>query len=325
MPLSTAGRGFFSSLEEGSDSRMMSLASDPNIAREIAALGAEWRPAEPLAAHTSLGVGGPANLIRVDDASRLPELIGALRHRGVPWRVLGGGSNLLVVDEGLEEVVIQIARPANGIRLDERRVEVSAGSNLGTTVMQCAKRNLGGMEGLIGVPGTVGGALRMNAGAYGIEIGPLVRALTLYRGTTSRVETFKMSEVRFEYRHSSFARDDILLSVTLELPERPYRDIVEQIKVFNLKRRASQPIDEKSAGCIFKNPPGGSAGRMIDELQLKGTRVGGAVVSERHANFFVNRYRATAADFLKLIATVRERVLAAYGVELKEEVIIWRR
>lgn len=304
---------------------MASLDSDREIAQQIASKGAEWRPREPLAAHTSLGVGGQANLARVNDVSRLAELVDYLRRIGTPWRVLGGGSNLLVGDEGLEDVVIQLGRPRNGFRFDGQRVEVPAAATLGTTVMDCAKRNLGGMEGLIGVPGTVGGALRMNAGAYGIEIGPLVRALTLYRGSRGVVETLKMSEVRFEYRHSSFAHDDIMLSVTLELPERPYREIVEQIKVFNQKRRASQPINEKSAGCIFKNPPGHSVGKMVDELGLKGTRVGGAVVSERHANFFVNRFGATAADFLKLIETVREKVMGAYGVELNEEVILWHR
>ncbi len=310
---------------------MASLDSDREIAQQIASKGAEWRPREPLAAHTSLGVGGQANLVRVNDVSRLAELIDYLRRMGLPWRILGGGSNLLVGDEGLEDVVIHLGRPRNGLRFDGQRVEVPAAANLGTMVMDCAKRNLGGMEGLIGVPGTVGGALRMNAGAYGIEIGPLVRALSLYRGSRGVVETLNlpaqagMSEVRFEYRHSSFADDDIMLSVTLELPERPYREIVEQIKVFNQKRRASQPINEKSAGCIFKNPPGHSVGRMIDELGLKGARVGGAVISERHANFFVNRFGATAADFLKLIETVREKVLGAYGVELKEEVILWHR
>lgn len=287
--------------------------------------GGEWRPREPLAAHTSLGVGGPANLVRVNDVSRLPEVIEDLRRMGLPWRVLGGGTNLLVCDEGLDEVVIQLGRPRNGMRFDGQRVETPAAANLGTLVMDCAKRNLGGMEGLIGVPGTVGGALRMNAGAYGIEIGPLVRRLTLYRGARGVVETLKTSEIRFEYRHTSFAPDDIMLSVTLELPDEPYQEIVERIKVFNQKRRASQPINEKSAGCIFKNPPGYSAGKMIEELGMKGVRVGGAVISERHANFFVNRFGATAADFLKLIETVREKVLRTYAFELKEEVIHWDR
>lgn len=303
---------------------MSILARDPSIREELAALGGNWLPAEPLSAHTSLAVGGPADLVRVKDFRRLPELIDLLKGRGVPWRVLGGGSNLLVVDEGLDDVVLQLVRATNGVTFEGNRVRVNAAANLGTTVMECAKRNLGGMEGLIGVPGTVGGALRMNAGAYGIEIGPLVRILTVYRGATGQIETLKVENVRFEYRHSSFALDDIMISVTLELPDRPYPEILEKIKLFNQKRRASQPINEKSAGCIFKNPRGLSTGKMIDELGLKGTGVGGAVVSERHANFIVNRHNATAADILKLMDLIRKRVRETYGAELEEEVIVWR-
>ncbi|MBZ5545919.1 MAG: UDP-N-acetylmuramate dehydrogenase [Acidobacteriia bacterium] len=303
---------------------MSSLAQQPGIAEQMAALGSAWLPTEPLSRHTSLGVGGPADLVRVRDLRRLAELIADLRRRGVNWRLLGGGTNLLVVDEGLEDVVLHLRREPDGVRFDGPRVEVPAAANLGTAVMECAKRNLGGMEGLIGVPGTVGGALHMNAGAYGTQIGDVVRAVTVYRGSAGRVEVLRTEDVRFEYRHSSFAANDILLSVSLELPERPYEEILERIKQCNQKRRVSQPIKEKSAGCIFKNPPGHSTGRMIDELGLKGARLGGAVISERHANFIVNRYGATAADIFRLMDLIREKVLKAYGLELEEEVIVWR-
>lgn len=303
---------------------MSSLRQYGETAHEIAALGVRWLPAVPLAGRTSLAVGGPVDLIEIQDYRRLPELIDYLRRRGAPWRVLGGGSNLIVDDRGLEDVALHLSRPSNGVTFTGNRVEVAAAANLGKTVMECAKRDLGGMEGLIGVPGTVGGALRMNAGAYGIEIGPLVRALTVFRGSTGQIEVLKVEAVKFEYRHSSFAPDDIMISVSLEPPGRPYAEIVEKIKMFNLKRRASQPINEKSAGCIFKNPPGYSTGKMIDELGLKGTRVGGAVVSERHANFIVNRFQATATDILNLMDLIRDRVRRTYGVELEEEVIVWR-
>src|SRR5579884_1011053 len=190
-------------------------------------------------------------------------------------------------------------------------------------VTTCARANLGGMEGLVGVPGSVGGALRMNAGAYGTEIGSLVRRIELLRMATGTIEQIEQNAVRFGYRASSFAPDDIILGVELELVERPYAEIVELIRAANAKRRASQPLNQKSAGCIFKNPPGLSAGRLIDELGLKGFRVGDAMVSERHANFFINVGRATCAEMLQLIALVRERVYRAYGVELEEEVILW--
>jgi UDP-N-acetylmuramate dehydrogenase len=302
---------------------MSLLARESGISAQLAAFGAQWLPGERLSQHTSLGVGGPADIIRVHDARRLPELVAHMHRYGVPWRILGGGSNLLVADEGLPDVLLRLAR-GEAMAFAGNRVEVPAAANLGTVVLECAKRNLGGMEGLIGVPGTVGGALRMNAGAYGTEMGDVVRALTLFHGATGLTETVKTENVRFEYRHTSFSSDDVMLSVTLELRDCPYAVILERIKQYNRKRRASQPIQERSAGCIFRNPPGRSTGKMIDEIGLKGTRLGGAVVSERHANFIVNRYQATAADILKLMDFIRERVLKAYELELEEEVIVWK-
>lgn len=164
----------------------------------------------------------------------------------------------------------------------------------------------------------------MNAGAYGTQIGTFVREVQVYRAGTGRIETLRGAEINFEYRHTSFALDDIMLSVRLELPSKPYSEILQGIRICNEKRRASQPLNQKSAGCIFKNPPGGSAGRMIDELGLKGHSVGDARVSDRHANFFINAGHASAADMLALIADVRRRVRDRYGVELEEEVIVWK-
>jgi len=151
-----------------------------------------------------------------------------------------------------------------------------------------------------------------------------VREVELYRAATGEIETLRGSDIRFDYRHTSFAPDDVMLRVKLELPSKPFKEIVAGIKVCNEKRRGSQPINQKSAGCIFKNPAGSSAGRMIDELGLKGHRVGDAMVSDRHANFFVNVGNASCADMLKLIDGVRERVRTAYGIELENEVIVWR-
>jgi UDP-N-acetylmuramate dehydrogenase len=303
---------------------MSLLARDSAVGKQLKAWGAEWLPAVPLSQYTSLGVGGRADLVRIREPHRLPELVDYLRGHGVEWRFLGGGSNLLPVDDDFEDVILHLARGPQDLAFQGRRVEVAAGANLGTAVMECAKRNLGGLEGLIGVPGSVGGALRMNAGAYGQQIGDAVRAVTLYRPSSGGIETLDLSAVRFEYRHTNFAPDDILLSAVLELEERAYAEILERIKQCNVKRRAAQPINEKSAGCIFKNPPGASTGRMIDELGLKGTRVGGAVVSERHANFIVNRFQASAADILRLMDLIRERVLEVYNRELEEEVVVWR-
>ena len=297
---------------------------DPKVVAALRELDVDYVPGQPLAELTSLGVGGRTDLVRIRMHETLPELIALLRRGSIPWKFLGGGTNLLIQDNDLPWVVLQLAHSGPELRMNGETVEVAAAADLGRTVMECAKRNLGGMEGLIGVPGTLGGALRMNAGAYGTEIGSFVRLVKLYRAVSGQIETLTGQDLGFAYRHTSFAPDDIMLSAKLALPPKPYTEILEGIKVCNEKRRASQPLNEKSAGCIFNNPPGGSAGRMIDELGLKGHRVGGAVVSERHANFFVNRYNATADDLFRLIGEVRGRVRAAYGVELEEEVIVWK-
>lgn len=297
---------------------------EPKVVAALPELGVELRPGSPLTELTSLGIGGTTDLLVIRQRQHLPQLIALLRENGIPFRFLGGGTNLLVADGELPWVVLQLARPAHEVAIDGNFVQVDAAADLGRTVTYCAKNNLGGMEGLIGVPGTIGGALRMNAGAYGMQIGSYVREVELYRASPGQLETLRGNQISFEYRHTSFAADDIMLAVKLELPSKPFREILEGIRVCNNKRRSSQPLNQKSAGCIFKNPPGASAGRMIDALGLKGHRVGGAAVSDRHANFFVNLEKATAADMLALIADVHERVRVAHGMELENEVILWK-
>jgi len=296
---------------------------DPKIAAGLAELEVELKPGTVLAGMTSLGIGGTTDLLRITKHERIPDLLSLLDSNHIPHRFLGGGSNLLVRDGELPWVVLQLARPEPDVVLEGNTVHVDAATDLGRTVTFCAKNDLGGMEGLIGVPGTVGGALRMNAGAYGMQIGTYVREVKLYRAANRRIETLRGSQISFEYRHTSFVPDDMMLSVTLELPSKPYKEILQGIRICNEKRRSSQPLGQKSAGCIFKNPPGASAGRMIDELGLKGLSIGDARVSGRHANFFVNSGKASAKDMLTLIAGVRQRVQKAYGVELENEVVVW--
>ena len=295
----------------------------PLLASALAELGVDLRPAASLAVLTSLGIGGTTDRLIIRKYENLPEVIRLLDGAGIPHRFLGGGTNLLVADGELPWVVLQLPSVQPGISIEGALAHVDAAADLGGTVTYCAKRDLGGMEGLIGVPGSVGGALRMNAGAYGMQIGSYVREVELYRAASGKIETLRGDEIRFDYRHTSFAPDDVMLRVKLELPPKPYREIVEGIRVCNQKRRASQPLNQKSAGCIFKNPPGASAGRMIDELALKGHRVGDAMVSDRHANFFVNAGKATCADMLALIADVRERVQKSFGFDMENEVILW--
>ncbi|HUI74957.1 MAG TPA: UDP-N-acetylmuramate dehydrogenase [Candidatus Acidoferrum sp.] len=296
---------------------------NPTLVTAIAELGVELQHGVTLSEYTSFGIGGTTDLLRIRSHDSIPPLLELLDAGGIPHKFLGGGSNLLVDDGELPWVVLQLIKPEPDVVLAGNLAQVDAAADLGRMVTFCARHDLGGMEGLIGVPGTVGGALRMNAGAYGMQIGTYVREVKVYRAAERKIEILRGSQISFEYRHTSFGPDDMMLAVTLELPSKPYKEILQGIRICNEKRRSSQPLGQKSAGCIFKNPPGASAGRMIDELGLKELSVGGARVSERHANFFVNTGEAAAGDMLALIADVRERVRRAYGVTLENEVVIW--
>jgi UDP-N-acetylmuramate dehydrogenase len=296
---------------------------DPKLVAALAEMSVALRPRTALSGETHLGIGGTTDLLSIQRHESIPDLLNLLDEDHVPHKFLGGGSNLLVQDGELPWVVLQLARSEPEVTLEGNFAQIDAAADLGRTVTYCAKNDLGGLEGLIGVPGTVGGALRMNAGAYGTQIGTYVREVKLYRAAERKLEILRGDQISFEYRHTSFAPDDMMLAVKLELPSKPFTEILQGIRICNTKRRASQPLGQKSAGCIFKNPPGASAGRMIDELGLKGLHVGDARVSDRHANFFVNAGTASAADMLSLIGDVRERVAKNFAVTLEHEVVLW--
>ena len=297
--------------------------NDPKLLTALPDLGVERLAGASLTERTSLSIGGTTDILLIRKKDSLPDLISLLDQGGIPHRLLGGGTNLLIQDGELPWVLLHLVPAPPDVGIEDHMVLVDAAADLGRTVTWCAKKDLGGMEGLIGVPGSVGGALRMNAGAYGTQIGTWVREVRLYRAASRRIEILRGDAISFEYRHTSFAPDDIMLAVKLELPSKPYTEILQGIRICNEKRRASQPLNQKSAGCIFKNPPGASTGRMIDELGLKGFAVGDARVSDRHANFFINAGRASCSDMLALIARVRESVRRGFGVELETEVILW--
>jgi UDP-N-acetylmuramate dehydrogenase len=287
-------------------------------------LGVEVRTGVSMSGKTSLAIGGTTDLLLLRRSESIPDAMRVLANENISHKFLGGGTNVLIGDGELPWVALHLPTTKPGMRIEGNTAYVEASADLGGMVTFCAKHDLGGMEGLIGVPGSVGGALRMNAGAYGTQIGTHVREVELYRAASGELETLRGADIRFDYRHTSFAPDDVMLRVKLELPSKPYKEILAGIRVCNEKRRASQPLNQKSAGCIFKNPAGGSAGKMIDELKLKGHRVGDAMVSDRHANFFVNAGHASCYDMLKLIDDVRDRVRGAYGIELENEVIVWQ-
>lgn len=280
---------------------------------------------EPLAKHTSFRIGGPAELM-VFPGNR-DELQTALRcaaEAGEKPRILGAGTNILAPDEGVRGLVVCLRDTFMGLTLlDDTHIEAMSGMTLAKTAMFAARNGLSGLEFAHGIPGTVGGAIYMNAGAYGGEIRDVAIETEFMRldGTVERVSGQAQG---FGYRTSAFqGREGVIVSAVFALKPGNEMEIREKIYELNQRRRDSQPLELPSAGSTFKRPKEGYAAALIDQAGLKGFTVGGAQVSEKHAGFVVNRGGATTADVLRLIDAVRERVLQASGIELEPEVRLW--
>jgi UDP-N-acetylmuramate dehydrogenase len=241
---------------------------------------------------------------------------------GVPSRVLGGGSNLLVSDAGVRGVVIHTGA-MKIVRFGEGgEIEAEAGAHFPGLVRAAVSRGLRGLEGGVGIPGSIGGVLAMNAGAFDFSVGQWVERVTVISLQGEKSE-LPREQIDFHYRASSFGDELAVAECRIKLAEDDPRAIRADMDKQMTIRRTSQPVGVKSAGCIFKNPSGDSAGKVIDDLGLKGFRVGGARVSEVHANFIVHDGKATTLDVLTLIEQVKEKVLRETSVELKEEVRQW--
>lgn len=278
----------------------------------------------PLARRTWFGLGGSAKfLCRPRSADDLAELAASARNASVPFKVLGAGANVLVSDDGFDGVVVRL--DAAAFRTVERtgnRLRVGAGVELMPLARSCSEAGLAGLEGLAGIPASIGGAVRMNAGGRFGEISDVVRSIDVLT-PAGRVERWSKERIGFGYRHSAIG-DEIVLSAEIELSEDDPETVGRRYHECFAMKMESQPIRENSAGCIFKNPHGRSAGAMIDQAGLKGTRCGGARVSERHANFIVADGGATASDVLRLIDVVRDRVKQEFATELDLEIDVWR-
>ncbi len=274
---------------------------------------------------TSLRVGGAIDWLLVPETEeQAAGVVGALEDAGVAWRVLGAGSNVLADDREHRYVVVSTREVKGEAQFDGERVSVSAGFSLPRLCVEAARHGLSGIEGLGGIPGTVGGALWMNAGAYGHEIGEVVESVRVARG--GHVVVVPGSEVKWDYRHTSFKEGELLLGCTLKLrPDDPEK-IAARMEDAKRRRFATQPHGARSAGCFFKNPPGSglSTGKMIDEMGMKGERRGGARVSPVHANFIVTEGKdARASDALALAEEIRESFRREHGIELEYEVELW--
>lgn len=278
---------------------------------------------EPLSRHTSLKVGGPADLFAVpEDETDLLSLVCWLDELRIPRCVIGGGYNLLVRDGGVRGAVISLER-FNGIELIDparKLLRAGAGAENLAVVRSAQERGLGGIGFIAGIPGTVGGAIKMNAGAYGSGILDRIDSLTLLRN--GMVADYPVGELDYGYRRLTLTPGDIILAALFSLVERNPAETEAEIRRDLDLRRTKHAVGYPSAGSFFKNPPGQAAWRLIDQAGMRGTRIGGAQVSEVHGNFFINRGNATARDFLKLAALVKEQVKSDTGVELEEEVRI---
>jgi UDP-N-acetylenolpyruvoylglucosamine reductase len=277
---------------------------------------------EPMARHTTLRIGGPADVyVEPASAADLAAILKFCGARGVKFFALGRGSNLLVRDGGFRGVVICLAQPHfSRIEIDGACLRCGAGVKLKNVAVEAKRNGLSGVEFLEGIPGSVGGALRMNAGAMG---GATFDAVQLVRVMDHAGEIRELTppEMSVEYRACATLKHHIALDAVFRCAPQPREEIERRMKAFSEKRWSSQPA-APSAGCLFKNPAAIPAGRLIDELGLKGARVGGAVVSAEHGNFIVNDGRATAHDVLALIEMLQVKVKAGRGIELQTEVEI---
>jgi len=271
--------------------------------------------------HTSLKVGGPADLYAIpEDADDLQDLLHWLKDQNIPWLPIGRGFNLLVHDKGIRGTVISLERFNRITDLGERRILAEAGAENLVVVRFAQELGLGGIGFISGIPGTVGGAIKMNAGAYGSGILERTESLTLLRD--GNIAQYRMEELDYGYRHLTLQSGDIVLAAIFNLHEREPHHTEEEIRKDLELRRSKHNVGFPSAGSFFKNPAGQASWRLIDAAGMRGRRVGGAQVSEVHSNFLVNTGGATTQDFLGLARLVKDAVFSTSGVTLEEEVRI---
>jgi len=278
----------------------------------------------PLSGLTSIGLGGPAAyLARPTSVDEVQALLAAARRHGMPVRILGRGTNLFVDDAGVAGLVIAIGpRSMNAVTVDAPRVVAGAGVRLGHLVNVTLEHGLAGLEALVGIPGSVGGAIPTNAGTRDGDIGSLTAAITTI-DREGHVVRLDRSRLEFGYRTSSIG-DAVVVKAELDLMPADADALKRRADDLWQRRKATQPVGRPTAGCVFKNPPDVSAGQLIDRAGLKGARIGGMEISRQHANFFINRGGATFDDARRLIDRVRHAVRTAFTMELELEVEIWQ-
>jgi UDP-N-acetylmuramate dehydrogenase len=277
----------------------------------------------PLAKDTWYGLGGPADyFIRPETVEQLKTIARRCNENNIPIYVLGFGSNLLINDDGLRAAVIKLdAEKFTQTQFDGEQLTAWAGAKLSELVLTCVKKGLSGIEALTGIPGSIGGAVRMNAGGNFGDIGAAIETVTLM---DSQGDIFEKSkpELMFDYRSTNITAQ-FILNARLKLTSADPEQIMRTVKEIWIYKKNSQPLNTRNCGCVFKNPRGVSAGALIDRAGLKGLQIGGAVVSEKHANFIIAEKGCKSRDVVRLIDAVKERVKEQFGIELELEIEIW--
>ncbi|SCZ76629.1 UDP-N-acetylmuramate dehydrogenase [Pseudobutyrivibrio xylanivorans] len=279
---------------------------------------------EPMKKHTTFRIGGPADIYVEPSVSQVVPLIAFLKEADVPFMVIGNGSNLLVSDDGIEGVVVAIGKAMSEIIIDEanQTVTADAGAMLSSVANRAADAGLTGLEFASGIPGTIGGAVYMNAGAYGGEMKDVITSVQILKADGA-VEEVSVDKLDLSYRHSALMENTgFVLSAKIQLAAGNVEEIKATIDDIRQKRIDKQPLNFPSAGSTFKRPEGYFAGKLIDDTGLRGYTVGGAQVSEKHCGFVINKSDATASDVLKLMKDVDEKVYEKFGVHLTPEVRI---
>jgi UDP-N-acetylmuramate dehydrogenase len=276
---------------------------------------------EPMSRHTSWRVGGPAEvLVEPSGVVDIKTACEYARDKKIPLTVIGNGSNLLVSDYGIRGMVLKIGKGLSDIEIDNETIIAGAGAKLSRIAAAAGAAGVGGLEFMAGIPGTLGGAVVMNAGAYGKSISQVLKRVSLIN-QNGQVSCQEQENIIFDYRSSSLQESGLIVTEgVLEGYLRDEKQIKDDMKDMGEKRRSSQPLNYPNAGSVFRNPPGYSAGKLIEESGAKGLRVGDAQVSEKHANFIINLGSATAEDILQLIERVQCMVEKRFGIRLKKEI-----
>lgn len=279
---------------------------------------------QKLSDYTTIGIGGPVSAVYLPDTeTELVELLQQFARERTAYRVIGNGSNILADDRGIREVLVCTRSLERVLNIDGHSMMVDAGYPMAQLAYQAASHGLSGLEFAVGIPASIGGVVRMNAGAHRHTISEVVHSVRMVLPGGKAV-VVNNAELRFAYRSTAIPSNAIVTMIFLDLKPADSRQVHEEIKKNNEWRISTQPLKEKSAGCIFRNPGETSAGKMIEDLGLKGFHIGGATISEIHGNFIVNRRHATFEDVQKLIAHIKHAVHEKHGIDLHEEVVVWR-